>query len=765
MTETTAAPDETKDTVDLDAAELFARLKGYFQDDLGSISEWQKEAREDFDFYSGEQWTEEDKQKLKDELRPIITFNRTQLVIDSVAGNEVNNRQEVRYYPRQLGDVKVADIYTAAGEYFRDGAHADDEDSDAFMDCIICGVGWTETRLDFDEQPDGDYCHERVNPFEMVWDASARKSNLLDARRLFRVKDISFEDAKAMFPDVDPLLLDAPWARAEDDSGGKKDNRPGTNYLGDKASDPTKRDRVTIVHAQWKEAVEYVRIIDEQPDGSPPKKYDLEPEKAATIVAQAKAMGVDLKTETVTKKIVKQVFMGGDLLGEPEKTLCGKFSWCAITGKRDLNKGHWFGIVRAMKDPQRWANKWLSQSLHILNSNAKGGVMVEEGAVTDRRQFESSFAKPNAVSWVPNGTLASGRIQPKPQAPMPAGFMQLLEFAVSSVRDVSGINLEMLGMADRDQPGVLEYQRKQSAMTVIARLFDSLRRYRKQQGELTLLLIKDYLSDGRLIRVAGDDAEQYLPLVRAEGVEDYDIIVDEAPTAPNQKEVSWSIIQQMMPVVAPMMTPQMWAEILPYSPLPSALTEKLRANILKIAENPPPNPEMIKAQMEQQKLQMQMQAEQAKTQMQAQFKAEESQRDAEMEAARMARQAEVERAQAEADIAVQQQKAALEMQIASQKFELEKQLKLMEYGMKAQTHRQTMAQKRVDARAQGIDLDDEPDEFDDDGTPKKKPEKPDHTPHILTALERVTEALAASSKPKRILRDANGDVVGVEVVN
>ena len=109
--------------------------------------------------------------------------------------------------------------------------------------------------------------------------------------------------------------------------------------------------------------------------------------------------------------------MGRKIIGKvmdlPSKNA---FTFQCITAERDRNKGTWFGLVRLMRDPQMWANKWLSQILHIVNSNAKGGVMIEEGALTDKRQFEESFAKPNAVSWVPNGTLASGRIQPKPQA-------------------------------------------------------------------------------------------------------------------------------------------------------------------------------------------------------------------------------------------------------------------------------------------------------------------------------------------------------------
>jgi hypothetical protein len=94
--------------------------------------------------------------------------------------------------------------------------------------------------------------------------------------------------------------------------------------------------------------------------------------------------------------------------------------------------------------------------------------------------------------------------------------------------------LELLGLRDANQAGVLEEHRKQAGMTILASLFDSLRRFRKRQGRVLLYYIMTYLSDGRLVRIVGDEGAKYVPLIRQEGVAQYDVIVDDAPTSPQR---------------------------------------------------------------------------------------------------------------------------------------------------------------------------------------------------------------------------------------
>jgi len=246
-----------------------------------------------------------------------------------------------------------------------------------------------------------------------------------------------------------------------------------------------------------------------------------------------------------------------------------------MTAKRDRNSNTWYGIVRAMLDPQKWANKFFSEILYILNTNAKGGLLAERTAFEDPRKAEEEWASPNSIVMLNDGAIANKRIMPKPQSDIPPAIDRLMGFAIGAIRDVTGINLEFLGLAERDQAGVLEYQRKQAGLTILATIFDSLRRYRKEQGKILLLFIQNYISDGRLIRIDTELGPQYKNLIKQPDDIKYDVIVDTAPTSPNQKEMVFQMITQMLPVLRDLGVP-ITPDFLEYSPLPAKMVQNWR---------------------------------------------------------------------------------------------------------------------------------------------------------------------------------------------
>lgn len=523
------------------------------------LASWRSEARESYDFAASHQWTEADVAKLEEEERPAVTFDRIGVFIDAVCGMEINNRQAIKYLPVEMGDAALNDTLTDAAKYYENDCGAEDEDSEAVRDAVICGVGVTEMLMDHERHQDGAPITVRRDPMLSWYDPNASRRNMKDMRFFFYGDWMDRDDAEERWPDAifsgdepagskaKPGLADRAFLYEEDDS-------PDTPHEG----------QVFILHYQCWRKEEIYRLRD--PDTGklvdfPKAKFSAAKKFFAERFGNDPVEGQDYVK--ARKKVYYRAFVSGDDILEQDRLPTDAFTFNFLTFKRDRNNRVWYGLVRTMKDPQRWANKWLSQVLAIVNANAKGGAFVETGALADPRKAEEDWATAAPLIQLKEGGI--GKIKERQSAPYPSGLDRLMQFAFNALPMVSGLNLEAIGLADREQAGVVEAQRKQSAYQLLAPLFAAVREYRKARGKLMLKFLK-FVPQGTLIRIIGPTGEQWVPFVYQDI--QYDVKVDQAPDSPDYKEKVWQALGQIIPAMMKAGYP-IPPEVLQYSPLPT----------------------------------------------------------------------------------------------------------------------------------------------------------------------------------------------------
>ena len=682
-----------------DDESLLTRLKRWERQARTHWSKWREEARLSFDFVAGHQWSADDKSALLDQMRQPVTFNRVGPMVKAVTGAEILNRQEVRYLPREEGDVQVNEIITAADEWAREKGKTEFHESDAFADVVICGLGWTETKMDYELDPEGRIIDERLDPMEM-WAVpqGAFQRNLGNARCLIRARYMDKDSLPAKWRKRLPSDTQGSGSHAVDDPAhgwtGPKDD-----YEREEGSNPDRdsnRRQVWVRHIQWWEKEPAWRIAD--PMTGQAATVTKEQLKQINTMMISKGIKPMEAVEIEQRKYYQAVLCGNVFLEKKAEIEAKAFTFKCITGERDRNANTFFGVVRAMMDPQRWGNKFFVQIMHILNTAAKGGLLHEEDVFVNPRKALEDWGKPDAAIALKRGALTGPKpaVQERTPAVFPAGTEKMMEFTLNNLPQVTGINLEMMGLVEREQAGVLEMHRKKAGYAMLAVFFDALREYRMDKGELRLYFIQHYISDGRLIRIKGKDSTmRYVRLVKEETTGTYDVIVDEAPMSPNQKEQTWVMLQAMIPLLAKMEVPlAVWTKIIEASPLPSGVSgDIIKALNEQAQQPPPPDPEMMKiqAQVEGEKAKLAMKAQ--ADQQQAQLDAEQSAQEMQMEQQKAAMELEIEREKAE----IEKQKAIAEIQAMREKAELEIQGTLAKLQVDVQaTQQKAAAQQQAD---------------------------------------------------------------------
>jgi hypothetical protein len=217
-----------------------------------------------------------------------------------------------------------------------------------------------------------------------------------------------------------------------------------------------------------------------------------------------------------------------------------------------FRRGTPFGMVRNLLSPQEQLNKIASQELHIVNTTANSGWMVESGSLVGMTpdDLEEHGAQTGLVLEYARGTSPPLKINPNQ---IPTGLDRIAQKAAQNVKTISGINDSMLGTDSAEVSGIA-IQAKQNRGTIMIQVpLDNLNKTRQYLAEKTLNIIQRFYTEERIIQITNeeDPMKPREPMVvnqmTAEGrivndltIGEYDVIIATAPARDSFDEMQFA---------------------------------------------------------------------------------------------------------------------------------------------------------------------------------------------------------------------------------
>ena len=123
--------------------------KQLFSESIMADTKWQTNAREDFLFRDGEQWTRDEKRVLAEEMRPCLTFNLTKSSIDLIMGMNQDNKIQHRCSPVDPTDGFLAEVLNDLTEWVQESNGFEEEEDVALKEFqrLIGNPKWLHQHL------------------------------------------------------------------------------------------------------------------------------------------------------------------------------------------------------------------------------------------------------------------------------------------------------------------------------------------------------------------------------------------------------------------------------------------------------------------------------------------------------------------------------------------------------------------------------------------------------------------------------------------
>lgn len=599
--------------------------------------------QEDRKFYTGgdNQWMVDGKNVAaarRKESRPADSYNRLPQFVKQVSGELRQNKPAIKVLPVDgQTDPEMADVYTAIIRHVEGASGAHRIYAKTGEQAAIGGQGWWRIKADYcgDDSFDQELLIERIpNPLAVVCDTAAKEPTRIDKNWAFVGEMVPRADFEKSYPDISPTDFD------------------NTQEMGDWVQGDFVR-----VAEYWRrrETGKKTLYALKAPDGrqivadEDEAKKTLEAAGLPTddLKASAAALGLEIVSQReVCQYVIESIMLCGAGELTEWQSWPGKYIPLVRVVGEEVEAGDTVfrhGMIHHAKAPQVGYNYARNAMMERHGQSVKSPWLVTAKMI---QNFKAMWESANTKIW------SALIYDPDPQAPqgpqrtappqLDAAAYQESMIASEDMKATTGIYDAALGAKSNETSGVAIARRDEQGNTATYVYIDNLEDGIETTGRMLIDLIPNYYSGERVIRILGEDdeVEKFVAInkIMPDGKSwndvtrgKYDLVVSTGPAyATRRQEASENLMKlSQNPAVAQLgMDIVVRALDIPMgdkladrlkNALPPGIDEDVDKEKQEKAQQdggqggtpqPPPSPEMLAMQAEQQRADQQAQAQQ-----------------------------------------------------------------------------------------------------------------------------------------------------------
>lgn len=505
--------------------------------------EYQRQARLNEDFYlgGGRQWDKDIKQALEAAGRPWLEENIIFSTINTVLGYQTQSRLDIAFKPRESDDQSISDLLTKLSMFVIDQNKIPWLESQVFADGLIQQRGYFDIKIDFSDNLYGDIKMETLDPLDVIPDPDGKSYDPDDWSDVIVTRWMSLDDIKETYGLTK-------WRRVLHHMDDEADW--GADSLGEERN---KFGGATVYHAFFKDGAqnEHARIIDRQYWKLQNREFFFDLVTGEILPVPAGMTNSDKKKAArsqgseIIRKLIKRVrwtVSTRDVVLHDEWSPYDHFT--VVPYYPYFRRGVTVGLVDNLIKTQEMLNKVYSQILHIVNSTANSGWIVEENSLVnmDIEDLEDVGSQTGLVIEYKTGRTAPNKIEPNQ---IPSGLKDLITSGIDLIRLISGVSETFQGGGGPEVSGTAIQSRVQQAAVQLATPIDNLFRTRHMLAERILKLLQQFYTEERtfLITRNTEDNQEVSEGVTINQEDEegnlinditagkYDVVITDVPTA------------------------------------------------------------------------------------------------------------------------------------------------------------------------------------------------------------------------------------------